>query len=38
MITYPNNLLLQKGVSILGEKKESVFDLTNDSDVDPTAR
>lgn len=40
IITYPNNLLLQKGVSILGEKKESVFDIINDAgdDVDPTVR
>lgn len=28
IITYPNNLLLQKGVSILHEKKESIFDTT----------
>lgn len=32
MITYPNNLLLQKGVSILGNKKESVFDIEDDED------
>lgn len=40
MITYPNNLFLQKGVSILGNKKESVFDITTteESDADPTAR
>ncbi len=40
IITYPNNLLLQKGVSILGEKKESVFDITSEisDDVDPTVR
>lgn len=37
MITYPNNLLMQKGVSILGSKKESVFDKNHD-DADPTAR
>lgn len=36
-ITYPNNLLMQKGVSILGSKKESVFDI-NQEDADPTAR
>nr|WP_238566051.1 hypothetical protein [Nonlabens ulvanivorans] len=36
-ITYPNNLLMQKGVSILGNKKESVFDI-NHEDADPTAR
>jgi small-conductance mechanosensitive channel len=35
IITYPNNLLLQKGVSILQEKKESIFD-TPDEDVDRT--
>ncbi len=37
VITYPNNLLLQKGVSILQEDKESIFDIhINESD--PTAR
>jgi small-conductance mechanosensitive channel len=37
IITYPNNLLLQKGVSILQENKGSIFDQpTNESD--PTAR
>ncbi|MFT7429461.1 MAG: MscS family membrane protein [Nonlabens sp.] len=35
IITYPNNLLLQKGVSILNEKKESIFD-TPEEDVDRT--
>ncbi|AGC78475.1 mechanosensitive ion channel-like protein [Nonlabens dokdonensis] len=34
-ITYPNNLLLQKGVSILQERKESIFDI-NDQESDPT--
>ncbi|ALM20048.1 mechanosensitive ion channel protein MscS [Nonlabens sp. MIC269] len=34
-ITYPNNLLLQKGVSILHQRKESIFDITNETD--PTA-
>ena len=37
IITYPNNLLLQKGVSILQENKESIFDLPQE-DTDPTAR
>ncbi|MGJ8685513.1 MAG: mechanosensitive ion channel domain-containing protein [Nonlabens sp.] len=37
IITYPNNLLMQKGVSILGNKKESVFDIVHE-DADPTAR
>ncbi|EAS19692.1 mechanosensitive ion channel [Nonlabens mediterrranea] len=36
-ITYPNNLLMQKGVSILGNKKESVFDINHEG-ADPTAR
>jgi small-conductance mechanosensitive channel len=36
-ITYPNNLLLQKGVSILNDRKESVFDMT-DQETDKTAR
>ncbi|WP_124980567.1 mechanosensitive ion channel family protein [Nonlabens xiamenensis] len=27
IITYPNNLLLQKGVSILNESQDSIFDL-----------
>ncbi|WP_405377763.1 mechanosensitive ion channel family protein [Nonlabens sp. Asnod3-A02] len=31
LITYPNNLLLQKGVSILQDKKGSIFDITDDS-------
>jgi small-conductance mechanosensitive channel len=35
LITYPNNLLLQKGVSILQEKKDSIFD-THSQDADPT--
>ena len=34
-ITYPNNLLLQKGVSILQERKESIFDINN-QESDPT--
>ncbi len=34
-ITYPNNLLLQKGVSILQERKESIFDINN-HETDPT--
>ena len=37
IITYPNNLLLQKGVSILQENKESIFDLPH-QETDPTAR
>lgn len=35
IITYPNNLLLQKGVSILNSQKDSIFDL-NDQSVDKT--
>lgn len=38
LITYPNNLLLQKGVSILGSRKESVFDQHEDHEADRTAR
>jgi small-conductance mechanosensitive channel len=43
IITYPNNLLLQKGVSILQENKESVFDIqpqpvSQIQESDPTAR
>lgn len=41
MITYPNNLLLQKGVSILYDRKESVFDIDKidkHEETDPTAR
>jgi small-conductance mechanosensitive channel len=37
IITYPNNLLLQKGVSILQENKGSIFDNPS-QDSDPTAR
>jgi small-conductance mechanosensitive channel len=35
VITYPNNLLLQKGVSILKSQKDSIFDLDEQS-VDKT--
>ncbi|AZQ44383.1 mechanosensitive ion channel family protein [Nonlabens ponticola] len=38
VITYPNNLLLQKGVSILRGRKESIFDIDKDEETDPTAR
>lgn len=38
IVTYPNNLLMQKGVSILGSRKESVFDMHDDENADPTAR
>ncbi len=38
LITYPNNLLLQKGVSILYDRTESVFDLDKHEETDPTAR
>lgn len=38
IITYPNNLLLQKGVSILGNRKESIFDIDKSGETDPTAR
>ncbi|MDP5076889.1 MAG: mechanosensitive ion channel family protein [Nonlabens sp.] len=38
IVTYPNNLLMQKGVSILGSRKESIFDVHENHDADPTAR
>lgn len=38
LITYPNNLLLQKGVSILYNRTESIFDLEKTENADPTAR
>jgi small-conductance mechanosensitive channel len=38
LITYPNNLLLQKGVSILYNRKESIFDIDKHEEADPTAR
>lgn len=38
LITYPNNLLLQKGVSILYNRTESIFDLEKTEEADPTAR
>ncbi len=38
LITYPNNLLLQKGVSILYDRTESVFDIDKHEETDPTAR
>lgn len=38
LVTYPNNLLMQKGVSILGSRKESVFDIHEAESTDPTAR
>ena len=38
LVTYPNNLLLQKGVSILYDRKESIFDIDRHAETDPTAR
>jgi len=38
LITYPNNLLLQKGVSILYNRTESIFDIDKSEEADPTAR
>lgn len=38
LVTYPNNLLMQKGVSILGSRKESIFDTHENDSTDPTAR
>ncbi|PRP66431.1 mechanosensitive ion channel family protein [Nonlabens agnitus] len=38
LITYPNNLLLQKGVSILYNREESIFDIDKHEETDPTAR
>ena len=38
LITYPNNLLLQKGVSILYNREESIFDIDKHAETDPTAR
>jgi small-conductance mechanosensitive channel len=38
IVTYPNNLLMQKGVSILGSRMESVFDIHDNETIDPTAR
>jgi small-conductance mechanosensitive channel len=38
LITYPNNLLMQKGVSILYNRKESIFDIDKHEEADPTAR
>lgn len=38
LVTYPNNLLMQKGVSILGTRLESVFDTHDHDSTDPTAR
>jgi small-conductance mechanosensitive channel len=38
ILTYPNNLLLQKGVSILGNRTESIFDIDKNEEADPTAR
>jgi small-conductance mechanosensitive channel len=38
LIIYPNNLLMQKGVSILYNRKESIFDTDKHEEADPTAR
>jgi len=38
IVTYPNNMLMQKGVSILGSRMESVFDIHDNEGTDPTAR
>ncbi len=38
LVTYPNNLLLQKGVSILYNRTESVFDIDKHEEADRTAR
>ncbi|WP_194852494.1 mechanosensitive ion channel family protein [Nonlabens antarcticus] len=44
LVTYPNNLLMQKGVSILYDRTESIFDIYKQDEpgkhqeADPTAR
>ncbi len=38
LVTYPNNLLMQKGVSILYDRTESIFDIDRHEETDPTAR